>query len=169
MSDEKLNLILSQSGESVKEEQKKTLPKMRKSELLSKANSLPKDAGCYLMFNKDAEVIYVGKAKNLKNRVTSYFNGSSKSAKTQILVSHIADFEFIITSSDVESYVLENNLIKKYYPKYNIRLKDDKSYPYISVDVSEKFPKLEYVRRPKKSKNKVLLGLFLWAQISVQL
>lgn len=133
---------------------------LKKSELLSKANSLPKDAGCYLMLNKDSEVIYVGKAKNLKNRVSSYFNASSKSAKTQILVSHITDFEFIITSSDVESYVLENNLIKKHYPKYNIRLKDDKSYPYISIDVTDKFPRVEYVRRPKKNQNKVLFGPF---------
>ena len=81
-------------------------------DLLSRAKTLPKKAGCYLMKNKSNEIIYVGKAKNLKNRVESYFNSSSKSPKTQILVSHIADFEFIITESEVESFVLENNLIK---------------------------------------------------------
>lgn len=128
------------------------------STLLDKANTLPKKPGCYFMKNKSEEVIYVGKAKNLKNRVTSYFNNSSKTAKTQILVGHIRDFDFIITSSDAESYVLENNLIKKHRPKYNIRLKDDKSYPYLSVNNNHQYPRLEYVRRPKKQSGIELYG-----------
>lgn len=110
------------------------------------------------MLNKDKEVIYVGKAKNLKARVTSYFNNSAKNAKTQILVGHIESFDFIITESDAESYVLENNLIKTHKPKYNIRLKDDKSYPYVQINKNEGYPKIEYVRRPKKKKGVELYG-----------
>jgi len=112
------------------------------------------------MKNQDGEVIYVGKAKNLKNRVVSYFNNSSKSPKTQILVSHIREFEFIITESDAESFVLENNLIKEYRPKYNIRLKDDKSYPYVKINRGHDFPRIKFVRRPKKQKNVELFGPF---------
>ncbi|MBY0518349.1 MAG: excinuclease ABC subunit UvrC [Bacteriovoracaceae bacterium] len=128
--------------------------------LLEKAKTLPSESGCYLMKDNNNRVIYVGKAKRLRSRVTSYFDSSVKSLKTQFLVSHILDFEFILTQSDAESYVLENNLIKKHNPKYNIRLKDDKSYPWIMVDHEEAFPKLEYVRRPKKGKGKELFGPF---------
>lgn len=128
--------------------------------LLDKAKSLPQESGCYLMRDRDSRVIYVGKAKKLRSRVTSYFDSSAKSIKTQFLVQHIHDFDFILTSSDVESYVLENNLIKRHAPKYNIRLKDDKSYPWVMVDHNEPFPRLEYVRRPKKGKGKDLYGPF---------
>lgn len=127
-------------------------------ELLNKANTLPKKSGCYLMRNSNFEIIYVGKAKNLKNRVTSYFNKSEKSAKTHILVKHIRSFDFIVTNSDAESYVLENNLIKEHMPKYNIRLKDDKTYPYVLVDKRKEFPRLIYKRRPKRSKDVELYG-----------
>lgn len=127
-------------------------------ELLNKANTLPKESGCYLMKNSADEIIYVGKAKNLKNRVTSYFNSSEKSAKTHVLVKHIKDFDFIVTNSDAESYVLENNLIKDNMPKYNIRLKDDKSYPYVLINKNSSFPRLLYKRRPKRSKNIDLYG-----------
>ncbi len=137
---------------------KKTLRQKQVLELLDQAKTLPKNPGCYLMKNKDDEIIYVGKAKNLKNRVSSYFNTSAKSPKTQILVGHICKFDFILTESDPESYVLENNLIKKHRPKYNIRLKDDKSYPYIQVNTNDSFPALEYVRRPKKKKGFELYG-----------
>ncbi len=127
-------------------------------ELLDKANTLPQQPGCYLMKDKNGRVIYVGKAKKLKSRVISYFNHSAKSYKTNYMVSHVIDFEFILTLSDAESFVLENNLIKEHSPKYNIRLRDDKSYPYIQVNWNEPFPRLEYVRRPKKSKGKELIG-----------
>lgn len=160
MSDEKHKISLSQTSTSVKAERSTARKRLSKAELLAKANSLPKGPGCYLMYNRDDEVIYVGKSKELKNRVASYFNSSAKNAKTQILVGHIIDFEFILTNSEVESFVLENNLIKKYYPKYNIRMKDDKSYPYISINMNDEYPRLEYVRRPKKSKGKVLYGPF---------
>ncbi len=127
-------------------------------ELLDKANTLPQGPGCYLMRDKNGRVIYVGKAKKLKSRVTSYFNNSAKSYKTNYMVSHVSDFDFILTLSDAESFVLENNLIKEHSPKYNIRLRDDKSYPYIQVNWNEPYPRLEYVRRPKKSKGKELIG-----------
>ncbi|HXH75851.1 MAG TPA: excinuclease ABC subunit UvrC [Bacteriovoracaceae bacterium] len=127
-------------------------------ELLDKAQSLPQEAGCYLMRDKIGRVIYVGKAKKLKSRVISYFNQSAKARKTEYMVGHIDDFDFMITNSDAESFVLENNLIKQHSPKYNIRLRDDKSYPYLQVNWEEPFPRLEYVRRPKKGKGKELFG-----------
>lgn len=127
-------------------------------ELLDAANQLPSEPGCYLMKDKNGRVIYVGKAKKLKSRVTSYFNKSVKGLKTEFMVGNVDRFDFIITRSDAESFVLENNLIKEHSPKYNIRLKDDKSYPYVQVNWTEPFPRLEYVRRPKKGKGKELLG-----------
>lgn len=110
------------------------------------------------MKDKNGRVIYVGKAKKLRSRVTSYFNNSAKGLKTEYMVSHVDHFDFMITRSDAESYVLENNLIKEHSPKYNIRLRDDKSYPYVQVNWNEPFPRLEYVRRPKKGKGKELFG-----------
>ena len=97
-----------------------------------KLQELPKEPGCYLMKNANSEVIYVGKAKNLSNRVKSYFVGVHN-AKTTRLVMDIVDFEFIITSSEIEAFILEINLIKKYRPRYNIMLMDDKLYPYICI------------------------------------
>ena len=126
-----------------------------------KAKLLPTKPGCYLMKNKDQQIIYVGKAKNLRSRVTSYFNSSSKNAKTEILVSHIVDFDFIMTTSDAESFVLENTLIKKHTPKYNIRLKDDKSYPYVVINHNEPFPRLEFIRRVKRGKGIEVFGPFV--------
>lgn len=110
------------------------------------------------MRDKNGRVIYVGKAKKLRSRVISYFNQSAKGLKTEYMVGHVVDFDFIITRSDAESFVLENNLIKEHSPKYNIRLRDDKSYPYVQVNWNEPFPRLEYVRRPKKAKGKELFG-----------
>jgi excinuclease ABC subunit C len=131
---------------------------MKTDELLDKAQTLPQEAGCYLMKDKNGRVIYVGKAKKLRSRVTSYFNKSAKGLKTEYMVGHVENFDFIITRSDAESFVLENNLIKEHSPKYNIRLRDDKSYPYVQVNWNEPFPRLEYVRRPKKGKGKELFG-----------
>ncbi len=110
------------------------------------------------MKDRNGRVIYVGKAKKLRSRVTSYFNQSAKGLKTEYMVGHVADFDFMITRSDAESFVLENNLIKEHSPKYNIRLRDDKSYPYLQVNWSEPFPRIEYVRRPKKARGKELMG-----------
>jgi len=120
--------------------------------LKDKLAVLPDQPGCYLMKNKYGEVIYVGKAKVLKNRVRSYFTGSHD-MKTQRLVSEIADFEYIVTSSDLEALLLELNLIKKYNPKYNVMLKDDKSYPYIKI-TAEKHPRLIITRKLAKDKGK---------------
>lgn len=127
-------------------------------ELLKKAQSLPQEAGCYLMRDKNGRVIYVGKAKKLKSRVISYFNKSAKGLKTEYMVGHVENFDFIITRSDAESFILENNLIKEHSPKYNIRLRDDRSYPYVLINRNEQFPRIEYVRRPKKAKGKELYG-----------
>ncbi len=129
--------------------------------LEDKARLLPTKPGCYLMKNKSDQIIYVGKAKNLRSRVSSYFNNSAKGPKTEILVSHITDFDFIITENDAESFVLENNLIKKHTPKYNIRLKDDKSYPYVVINNNEPFPRLEFIRRVKRGKGVDVYGPFV--------
>jgi len=113
---------------------------------------LPELPGCYLMKDRQGTVIYVGKAKILKNRVRSYFTGSHD-GKTQLLVSEIEDFEYIVTSSDLEALILELNLIKQYDPKYNVMLKDDKSYPYIKI-TNEKYPRIITTRKVKKDKAK---------------
>ena len=95
-----------------------------------KLSLVPEKPGCYQMKNCDGVIIYVGKAKRLKRRLSSYFRGTH-TGKTAKLVSEIVDFEYIVVESEIESLILENNLIKKYDPKYNILLRDDKSYPYI--------------------------------------
>ena len=121
---------------------------------LSKVPHLP---GCYLMKNKDNVIIYVGKSKNLKNRLSSYFK-QSHTGKTGMLVKDIHIFDYIVTSSELESLLLEINLIKKYNPKYNILLTDDKSYPYIEL-TNDKIPRLIVVRNPKiKKKNNYIFG-----------
>ncbi|MDD4831861.1 MAG: excinuclease ABC subunit UvrC [Bacilli bacterium] len=112
--------------------------------------------GCYLMKDINNIVIYVGKAKNLKNRVKSYFN-LKHTGKTALLVSNIYDFEFIVTDSELEALLLEINLIKKYEPKYNILLRDDKSYPYIEI-TNERIPRLIIVRPKNKKKRGKLFG-----------
>jgi len=116
-----------------------------------KLSLVPQKPGCYLMKNKDGIIIYVGKAKKLKNRLSSYFRGTH-TGKTAKLVSEIVDFEYIVVNSEVESLILENNLIKQYDPKYNILLRDDKSYPYIELS-NDKVPKLSIVRSINRKKN----------------
>lgn len=113
---------------------------------------LPDLPGCYLMKNRDGTIIYVGKAKILKNRVRSYFTGSHD-GKTQRLVSDIRDFEYIVTGSNMEALILECNLIKTHHPKYNVLLKDDKTFPYIKI-TNERHPRLEVTRRVLKDKAK---------------
>ncbi|MCM3387546.1 excinuclease ABC subunit UvrC [Ureibacillus chungkukjangi] len=113
---------------------------------------LPDEPGCYLMKDRQGTIIYVGKAKVLKNRVRSYFNGTHD-GKTQRLVSEIEDFEYIVTSSDLEALILELNLIKLHDPKYNIMLTDDKTYPYIKI-TNEKYPRILTTRKVKKDKAK---------------
>ncbi|GAA0601219.1 excinuclease ABC subunit UvrC [Virgibacillus siamensis] len=113
---------------------------------------LPAQPGCYLMKDRHGTVIYVGKSKLLRNRVRSYFTGANDK-KTQRLVQEITDFEYIVTTSEIEALILEMNLIKKYDPKYNVLLKDDKSYPYLKI-TSERHPRLQIVRKLKKDKGK---------------
>ncbi|WP_250881510.1 GIY-YIG nuclease family protein [Streptococcus equi] len=113
-----------------------------------KLELLPDSPGCYLHKDKAGTIIYVGKAKNLRNRVRSYFRGSHDT-KTELLVSEIADFEFIVTGSNTEALLLEINLIQENMPKYNIKLKDDKSYPFIKI-TNEPFPRLLITRQIKK-------------------
>ena len=116
--------------------------------------NIPDNPGVYLMKNEKGKIIYVGKAKNLRNRVSSYFkNINSHNAKTLELVKNINDIEFFICKTEVEALILENNLIKKNKPKYNILLKDEKTYPYIKF-TKEKFPKLEVVRSTKRLNEK---------------
>lgn len=114
----------------------------------AKLELLPDSPGCYLHKDKNGTVIYVGKAKNLKNRVRSYFHGSHNT-KTELLVSEIEDLEWIVVESNIESLVLEINLIQRYKPKYNIMLKDDKYYPFLLI-TNEKYPRLMITRRVKK-------------------
>lgn len=118
-------------------------------QLLAKANALPRHAGCYLMKNAHGEVIYVGKAVNLARRVSSYFQKDHSDAKTQALVAQIADFEFILAANEAEAFVLENSLIKKFSPKYNLRLKDGQTYPYLAINPQEDFPRLQYLHKGK--------------------
>jgi excinuclease ABC subunit C len=113
---------------------------------------LPDQPGCYLMKDRQGTIIYVGKAKVLRNRVRSYFTGSHD-GKTQRLVSEIEDFEYIVTSSNIEALILELNLIKKHDPKYNVMLKDDKTYPFIKL-TAERHPRLITTRKVKKDKGK---------------
>jgi excinuclease ABC subunit C len=118
---------------------------------------LPESAGCYL-FRDSESVLYVGKAKSLRSRVKSYFQQSWKDAKTEQLKDRIEAIQFILTETEAEAFVLENHLIKKYHPKYNIRLKDDKSYPYVVLDKDEEAPTLKVLRRPSKKKHRKLFG-----------
>ncbi|MFI5359309.1 MAG: excinuclease ABC subunit UvrC [Halanaerobiales bacterium] len=103
---------------------------------------LPDSPGVYLMKDEFDDIIYVGKAKSLRNRVRSYFRKGNHTYKTKVLVSHIRDFDYIVTDTEVEAYILEANLINKYQPVFNIRLKDDKTYPYIKVTLNEDFPRI---------------------------
>lgn len=116
-------------------------------EIENKLKTLPDKSGVYIMKNADGEIIYVGKAKVLKNRVRQYFKGNNHAPKVRKMVENIADFEYIITDSEREALILENNLIKENMPKYNILLKDDKTYPFIKLTLNEDFPRVFMTRR----------------------
>lgn len=119
-----------------------------------KLHTLPTCSGVYLMKDKFGNVIYVGKAKNLKRRVNSYFIGNDKPLKTHNLVENIADFDYIVVASETDAFMLENNLIKKYQPHYNILLKDSKTFPYLKINLNDDFPKVEKTRKIKKDGTK---------------
>jgi excinuclease ABC subunit C len=124
---------------------------MGRSQLKEQLSSIPPKPGVYLMADVNGKVIYVGKAVNLRNRVRSYFHASADhSPKTHYLRQDIADLDFIVTASELEALILECNLIKKYQPRYNVRLKDDKRYPYIKITWQEPYPRIFTVRRMQK-------------------
>ena len=115
--------------------------------LQSILDSAPTKTGCYLMKNADSKVIYVGKAVNLRSRLRSYFHASAmENSKTRQMVKRISDIDWIVVGSELEALILEMNLIKKHRPRFNVRLKDDKRYPYIKVHWSDPFPKLTVTR-----------------------
>ena len=121
---------------------------MTKQELLDKANDLPLAPGVYLMMDKSGEVIYVGKAKKLKNRVSQYFQeGSSHNEKTRRMVAQVDHFDTIFVSSEFEALILENSLIKQHMPRYNILLKDDKGYPFVRLGTGH-YPRFTMVSKP---------------------
>jgi len=119
-------------------------------DIKEKLDSLPLTPGVYIMRDRFGNIIYIGKAKKLKNRVSQYFLNKNHAEKVKSMVSQVTDFEYILTNSEVDALILECNLIKKHQPFYNILLKDGKSYPYIKIDTSVDFPKLEVVRKVKK-------------------
>jgi excinuclease ABC subunit C len=119
-----------------------------------KLANLPESPGVYLFKNGQGKVIYIGKAKNLKNRVRSYFQDSHHDVKTTALVAQVADFELMVTHNEIESLILEANLVHEYKPRYNIHLKDDKHYPYIKVTMGEPFPRIMVVRRLAKDSSR---------------
>ncbi len=125
-------------------------------ELEWKIANLPDSPGCYLMKSK-GEIIYVGKAKNLKNRVSQYFHASrNHTPKVRAMVEKIDDFDIMLVDGELEAFILECNLIKLHRPHYNILLKDDKHYPFIRIDLREDFPRVELVRRQEKDGAKYL-------------
>ena len=115
-----------------------------------KLKLLPENPGVYVMLDKDGQIIYVGKAKNLKNRVRQYFFNSVKTEKVMAMVKNIADFYYVIVPTEIDALSLENNLIKKHKPRYNILLKDDKTYPYVKVNLKDEFPAFTVTRKIKK-------------------
>lgn len=116
-----------------------------------KLKTLTTKPGVYVMRNKSGEIIYIGKAKNLKNRVSQYFRNSPKPSKVQAMVNNVDDFDYFIAVSELDALGLESNLIHKHQPFYNILLKDGKAFPYIKIDLKEDFPRLEIVRKVKKN------------------
>ena len=127
--------------------------------LRKKVSQAPQKPGVYLMKNSEGKVIYVGKAINLKKRISSYFIKTKKDLKTQKLVAEIKDFDVIVVTSEEEALILERSLIREYSPHYNILLRDDKNYPYLEVDIEEKWPRLRTVRK-KRNKKHLYFGPF---------
>ena len=131
------------------------------SSVADKLKNLTTKSGVYVMHSSSGAVIYVGKAKNLKNRVSQYFNNSPKPAKVMAMVEKVADFEYFVTLSERDAFALESNLIKKYKPFYNILLKDDKAFPYIKINLKQDFPNFEVVRRLTKKDGNRFFGPYI--------
>jgi len=115
--------------------------------LTEKLKQLPTSSGVYIYYDQVGTVLYVGKAKNLKNRIKQYFSSSTKPFKVEVMLKHVADLEYVLTESETDAFALENNLIKKYSPPFNILLKDDKQYPFIKINDKEKFARITYTRK----------------------
>src|SRR3990172_9963714 len=119
--------------------------------MLEKLSTVPSKPGVYLFKNEKDRVLYVGKAKDLRNRIRSYFQNSTRlDTRKEVMVKNIRDFSYIATDNELEALALEANLIKQYRPKFNVILRDDKNYPYLKLTVNEEWPRLEVVRRIKK-------------------
>ena len=118
---------------------------------------IPFEPGIYIMKDKENKIIYVGKAKSLRKRVRQYFNKTNKTMRIQNMVSKIRNIEYIVTNSELEALALECNYIKQFMPKYNVMLKDDKTYPYIKITVKEKYPSI-YITRQKREDGAKYLG-----------
>ena len=130
--------------------------------------NIPKLPGIYIMKDSRSEILYIGKAKGLRNRVRSYFqNSRSLHPRTRIFLSKVDDIKFLTTKTEAEALILESNFIKKHQPKYNVLLKDHKNYPYLRLTTQEKFPRLEVVRSVKKIKLHTLV-LTRWAKKSAK-
>src|SRR3954466_15844937 len=133
----------------------------RSERLKARLKELPDRPGVYMHKNAEGEVIYVGKARNLKNRVGSYVLGrGARDSKTMSLINEIDSIDFVTTNNELEAILLENNLIKTHQPRYNILLRDDKSYPYIKVTVTEDFPRVVFTRRIDRKKGDLFYGPF---------
>jgi excinuclease ABC subunit C len=128
--------------------------------LQEKAREASSGPGVYRMLDRDGKILYIGKAKSLTNRVRTYFQASVSDTKTRSLVGKVHDFDVILTQSEAEALILESILIKRHKPRYNIALKDDKSYPYVVINEGHAYPKLVYMRRPRKTKNQKVYGPF---------
>ncbi|HMA62759.1 MAG TPA: excinuclease ABC subunit UvrC [bacterium] len=124
-----------------------------KVELKTKVKNAPVNPGCYIFRDSDDEILYIGKARNIKNRIKSYFSNSGQVPKTKLMMKKVGDVEFIVTNSEVEALILENSLIKEHQPKYNILLRDDKTFPYVKL-TNELFPRVHSTRRVKKDGSK---------------
>ena len=126
-----------------------------------KLQTLPTKPGVYIMRDVGGNIIYIGKAKNLKNRVSQYFRSSPKPSKVQAMVNNVDDFDYFIAMSELDALGLESNLIHKHQPFYNILLKDGKAFPYIKIDLKEDFPRLEIVRKVKKNDGARYFGPYI--------
>lgn len=124
-------------------------------------NTVPSLPGVYLFKDSKGKVLYVGKAKNLRNRLKSYFQSDDLDPRKSKMVKLIKDFSYIVTSNEFEALVLEANLIKQHKPSFNVLLRDDKSYPYLRITVVEEWPKIDVVRKPKKTAIYILVLMFL--------
>ena len=123
--------------------------------LKQKLGQLPSHSGVYVYYDATGKILYVGKAKNLKNRVKQYFSSSYKKAyKVEVMLTHVADMDYVLTESETDAFALENTLIKKYSPPFNILLKDDKQYPFVKIFTKEKYPRVTMTRKVVKDKAK---------------